>query len=260
LSSRLHTIWFLGSAGKLGVYERDAVYVKSRCFDPFPFPDANELEKEAIRKPAEALDALRKQVLADHPGLTLTKLYNVREAILAGRALTRKEEIVRDRGLVLILNEYHDAIDQAVADAYGWPVDLPGEEVLARLVALNAQRAREEARGEVRWLRPDYQRPRFARDGRGGEQIEAHAAMAPQVLPRGRDAFPSQPVERVAAVLAILARTGAPMDADAIARCFRQGLKVQRAVREILVSLARVGEISTADGGLRFSRRLTANG
>lgn len=33
------------------------------------------------------------------------------------------------------------------------------EELLCRLVALNAARAAEEAKGQVRWLRPDYQNP-----------------------------------------------------------------------------------------------------
>ena len=31
------------------------------------------------------------------------------------------------------------------------------EIILERLVALNAERAAEEARGQVRWLRPEYQ-------------------------------------------------------------------------------------------------------
>ncbi|MFX1713403.1 hypothetical protein [Stutzerimonas stutzeri] len=33
------------------------------------------------------------------------------------------------------------------------------EELLRRLVELNAQRAAEESRGLIRWLRPDYQNP-----------------------------------------------------------------------------------------------------
>ncbi|MDU0343810.1 hypothetical protein, partial [Bosea rubneri] len=76
----------------------------------------------------------------------------------------------------------------------------------------------------------------------------------------GRPVFPTQPVERVAAVLAILAKGGAPLDAEAIALRFRQGLKVRPAIRAVLVSLARVGEVSTADGGRRFGRRFAALG
>ena len=39
-----------------------------------------------------------------------------------------------------------------------------------------------------------------------------------------------------------------------------QGRKVERAVRDILVSLARVGEISAMDEGRRFTRRMIAAG
>ena len=85
---------------------------------------------------------------------------------------------------------------------------------------------------------------------------------------RGRQrvhAFPTDAVGRVAAVLAALAGTSAPIDAARIdaarmAARFHQGLKVERAIRGILISLARVGEISTTDGGHSFARRLTDTG
>lgn len=259
LSSRIHVVWALRAGGWLGV-GNDPRYSKSRCFDPFPFPDATELQKEAIRRPTEALDALRKQVLADHPDLTLTKLYNVREAVRSEVPLTATEADIRDRGLVMILNEHHDAIDSAVAAAYGWPADLTEEDVLARLVTLNRQRLQEEARGSVRWLRPDYQRPRFGSAGKGGEQIEAEGLVAARRAGRERPLFPADPVDRVACVLSALAYGLTPLDAAMIAVRFRQGRKVERAVRDILVSLARVGEISTADGGQSFARRLAASG
>src|SRR3546814_9922494 len=62
--------------------------------------DVPEPIKARIRAEAEALDALRKQVLAAHDDLTLTGLYNVLEALKAGRALTDKERDVHDCGLV----------------------------------------------------------------------------------------------------------------------------------------------------------------
>ncbi len=256
LSSRVHVTWCLAQGPTLEDRPR---YSKSRCFDPFPFPDATEHQKEAIRRAAEALDAIRKQVLLEHPGLTLTKLYNVREALLAGYALKATEVDIRDRGLVMILDEHHEALEAAVAAAYGWPADLAEGEILARLVALNRQRAQEEAQGVVRWLRPDYQRPRFGAPSRIGEQIEA-AFPVPAPAAATRPAFPNDAVGRVATVLATLAGTPAPIDAAAIARQFRQGLRVERAIRDILISLARVGEISTLDGGHSFARRLLASG
>ncbi|MCA3726706.1 MAG: class I SAM-dependent DNA methyltransferase, partial [Phenylobacterium sp.] len=162
LSSRLHTTWAQILGGWLG-YGNDPRYTKSRCFDPFPFPDPDENLKAQLRALGEELDATRKRVQAEHPDLTLTGLYNVLEKIRAGAALTPADEDFRQRGLVLILKELHDQIDAATAQAYGWPVDLTDEEILERLVALNAERAREEAAGHVRWLRPDYQIPRFAK-------------------------------------------------------------------------------------------------
>ena len=40
----------------------------------------------------------------------------------------------------------HDDLDAAVFEAYGWPPTLADDEILERLVALNAERAAEEIR------------------------------------------------------------------------------------------------------------------
>jgi hypothetical protein len=85
LSSRIHLVWAFEAGGMLEDRPR---YNKSLCFDPFPFPaEVPEPLKDKICAEAEALDALRKRVLADHEDLTLTKLYNVFEALKAGRVL-----------------------------------------------------------------------------------------------------------------------------------------------------------------------------
>ena len=60
------------------------VYVKSTCFDPFPFPECGERERETIAAIAEELDALRKERLRLHPDLTLTALYNVLAKLHSG--------------------------------------------------------------------------------------------------------------------------------------------------------------------------------
>ncbi|MCV9937828.1 class I SAM-dependent DNA methyltransferase [Boseaceae bacterium BT-24-1] len=259
LSSRIHCAWALRAGGWLGI-GNDPRYSKSRCFDPFPFPEATETRKQTIRESAEALDALRKGVLERHPDLTLTKLYNVREAILAGRPLSAAEVDIRDRGLMLILNEHHEAIDTAVAAAFELPTNADDGAILAALMALNQERVRDEERGVMRWLRPDYQRPRFGREAGTDEQIEAAALVSLPAPANDKPVFPTQPVERVAAVLAILTAANIPLDAGAIARQFQQGFRVRPAVRSILISLARVGEVSTGDGGASFARRLLATG
>ncbi len=76
--------------------------------------------------------------------------------------LTEAERDIYDAGLVGTLKSIHDDIDAAVFEAYGWPADLDDEAILERLVALNLERHEEERRGHIRWLRPDFQIPRFA--------------------------------------------------------------------------------------------------
>lgn len=80
------------------------------------------------------------------------------------------------RGLVGILRQFHDELDAAVADAYGWAAGLSEGEILERLVQLNAKRAAEEAAGLVRWLRPAYQAPEEAKVARQGKLLEVDAA------------------------------------------------------------------------------------
>ncbi|MCC7279279.1 MAG: class I SAM-dependent DNA methyltransferase, partial [Chromatiaceae bacterium] len=59
LSSHIHVLWALASGSHLGV-GNDPVYVKTRCFETFPFPDPAEPLKARIRQLAEDLDAHRK--------------------------------------------------------------------------------------------------------------------------------------------------------------------------------------------------------
>ena len=156
LSSRIHGAWALATGGFLGV-GNDPVYVKSRCFDPFPFPDVSVAQQSAIRDLAEEIDGHRKE--AFEQGARLAQLYNLLERLRNGEALTGKEQALDDTALVSLLLELHRRLDDAVAAAYGWPADLPEAAILERLVALNRARAEEEARGTIRWLRLEYQAP-----------------------------------------------------------------------------------------------------
>ncbi len=180
LSSRLHILWAGHAGSRLGV-GNDSVYVKTRCFETFPFPEASEGQKARIRELAEQIDAHRKRQQAAHPTLTLTNMYNVLEKLRSSEPLNDKEKIIHQQGLTSILQGLHDNLDRAVFDAYGWSdlaaqlVGKPGattplpdkpdaqaqaeEELLSRLVDLNTQRAAEEANGTIRWLRPDFQAP-----------------------------------------------------------------------------------------------------
>ena len=44
LSSRVHVSWALAAGGRLGI-GNDPRYNKTRCFETFPFPNANEAQK-----------------------------------------------------------------------------------------------------------------------------------------------------------------------------------------------------------------------
>ena len=83
-----------------------------------------------------------------------------------GERVDDKEQRRATRARAAIVNRLHEQLDQAVA--YGWGEEwragtLGPSEIVARLVALNHERAAEEKAGTIRWLRPDYQQPRFGR-------------------------------------------------------------------------------------------------
>jgi SAM-dependent methyltransferase len=252
LSSRIHVLWALAQGGTLEDRPR---YSKSVCFDPFPFPDPDERLKAEIAEIAEKLDAHRKAVQAAHPDITLTEMYNVLEKLRSGGELTPREEIVKTDGLVLVLKDYHDELDDAVFRAYGWPADLSDEAILARLVALNRERAEEEAAGKVRWPRPEYQIPRFGnatqKAERGGLQL-----VAPEE--KGKPSFPADERRRTSAIYAILAGATCPLSAVDIASRFKQGRKVERDIALTLRAYVRYGDVMSPDGGKTFALKRVA--
>jgi hypothetical protein len=254
LSSRIHVTWATASGGRLGV-GNDPRYSKSRCFDPFPFPDPSFALLQKLRAAGEELDAHRKRVLAEHPDLTLTGLYNVLDKLRAGAPLSVSDEDAKARGLVLILKELHETVDRLAAEAYGWPATLADDEVLARLVALNAERAREEASGQVRWLRPDYQIPRFAK-GLSEPAPRFDFIPAAVAIERALPAFPSDRDEQPLAVEAQLIAAGRPLSAAEVARAFRRGGKrIEPRVEAVLTTLARYGWIGALGDGRYAARR-----
>ena len=89
-------MWSLRAGGWLGV-GNDSVYIKSKVFDPFPFPYPPESLKAEIRAVAEELDAFRKARQAEHPKLTLTQMYNVLEKLKAMAAAQRASSVIPGR-------------------------------------------------------------------------------------------------------------------------------------------------------------------
>ena len=246
LSSRIHVVWALAAGGRLG-YGNDPRYNKSRCFDPFPFPDVIETQKTRLRALGEELDAHRKAQQAANPKLTLTAIYNVLEKLRAGERIEGRDKETYDQGLVGILKDIHDRIDAEVAAAYGWPEGLDDEAILMRLVDLNRARAVEEAAGLVRWLRPDYQNPAgrvvAATDGQAELDVGASPDAADKAL------WPKALPEQIAAVRTILSDMGEATP-EQIARQFKRGRAAS--VQPLLESLAALGQARLIEGG-RFA-------
>ncbi len=130
LHSKLHELWALRMGTSL---EDRPSYTPNTTFDTFPFPwppshePPNDPRVEAIAQAARELVERRDNWLnpkgiseAELKKRTLTSLYNQRPTWL---------------------DLAHKKLDQAVLDAYGWPHDVSDDEILARLLALNLDRA-----------------------------------------------------------------------------------------------------------------------
>ena len=267
LSSRIHVVWTLAVGG---VLEDRPIYTKSSTFSPFAF--ALETTENPLSLLGDHLDSFRKERLAEHDFLTMTALYNVLERVRELEngcdvpPLSAKERDIHEAGLVSVLKEIHDDIDRAAFEAYGWAdlipalVGKPGatmpsphktpeqeeaeEELLARLVALNRERAEEERRGIVRWLRPDYQIPKLGHKVKAPDdagQLEAQLAL-PEAT-EGKPAWPQDGLARVRILREMLDRAAAPAGAEMLSAAFRgrDSARRRKSVEKVLETLAAAG-------------------
>ncbi|MBK9752515.1 MAG: class I SAM-dependent DNA methyltransferase [Nannocystis sp.] len=227
LSSRVHREWALAAGGTL---EDRPTWTSTTCFARFPFPDPSPEQRAAIARIAEAIDGHRKAVQRARAELGLTDLYNVIAALRAGRALTTEEEAVRSVGRVDTLLQLHEDLDAAVFAAYGWPVGLGRNELLARIVGLNGERAREEGQGRVRYLRREMQAPGGLDAGR---ELVLPARPGPvRVVVGGPEKWPAGAFERVGAVVRALRGRGEACGVELLA-----GMFTGAAAGDVLLSL-----------------------
>ncbi|MEO9297729.1 class I SAM-dependent DNA methyltransferase [Devosia alba] len=292
LSSSLHVVWMLAIGGTLEDRPR---YNKSKVLDPFPFPDLSEnpVIQSRLATLGERLDAFRKERLAAHDFLTMTGLYNSLERVRElewkagpGRAedsaaniepLSVKERDAYEAGHIAILKDIHDEIDTLVFAAYGWAdlaprlVGLPGattpsqyktadqlaaeEELLTRLVALNQARAAEEARGLVRWLRPDYQIPKLGHKIARPDGVQTEADLA--IIPGSdKPTWPSNDNEQISVLVDVLRKAAAPVPPEALAMAFdgRNTPKRRDRIANLLETLTTIGLARTGqlDGQTRY--------
>ena len=170
LHSRIHEVWARAQGTQVRERESGFRYTPTTCFDTFPFPEATDARRGAIAAAAKELDTLRTNWLNPPEWATTETLefpgsaggpwaryvHDVDPARGVGtvrypRAVARNPDAaakLKARTLTNLYNEspawlkaVHRRLDEAVSAAYGWPADLPDDELLARLLALNLSRA-----------------------------------------------------------------------------------------------------------------------
>ena len=149
---------------------------------------------------------------------------------------------------------------------------IPDEEILERLVALNHERAAEEAAGKIRWLRPEFQCPKTgeptktqqtfteADEEEGETEVESPAGKpgkdkkkpAPQPASSKSKAatkadWPATLPERIRAVRQALTTHAKPATAIDIANQFTRANTAH--VAKILETLVDVGLVRVTAGG-----------
>nr|WP_268882293.1 DNA methyltransferase [Jiella pelagia] len=156
LHSRFHELWSLRMGTSLEDRPR---YTPTTTFETFPFPEgltpdipaadyAENPRAIAIAAAAARLNGLREN------WLNPADLVRREPEVVPGypdRILPVDEKaavVLKKRTLTNLYNERpawlehaHKALDEAVAGAYGWPADLSDDDILARLFALNQERA-----------------------------------------------------------------------------------------------------------------------
>ena len=163
LHSRFHELWSLRMCTWLGV-GNDPRYTPTTCFETFPFPagltpcDTAQTAPigpfaESIAQAAQHLNALREHWLNPDEWVDWAMTPQEEKAGYSPRPVAKPgyETDLKKRTLTNLYNARpawltlaHQALDNAVAAAYGWAdykADLPDEAILRRLLALNLVRA-----------------------------------------------------------------------------------------------------------------------
>jgi hypothetical protein len=249
LSSTAHLTWVLAAGGRLGDANTPR-YNNKVCFPGFPFPDPSPQLRAQIADAAERLDAHRSRALDADTSMTITGLYNVIEALRDGRALTKAEQAIHRAGACGTLKDLHDELDDLVARAYGWSWPESSAVVLERLVALHDRRVEEEAAGTVRWLRPEYQRPRFGDES--AAEVPAPTLGLPDAPSLGAvpatTAPPPWPADAIGQITVL--RSMAAMSPVSIEEAVQRLVGAKRdIVHRHLETLAMLGEVRDVGGG-----------
>ncbi|TIT12575.1 MAG: class I SAM-dependent DNA methyltransferase [Mesorhizobium sp.] len=157
LQSRFHELWATAIGNRMGAGNQRR-YNNLTCFETFPFPErltpdvsasayADDSRAKLVADAAQRLNELREN------WLNPADLVRQEPEVVRGfpdRVLPASEAAAKELAKRTLTNLYnqrpawldlaHRTLDEAVAAAYGWPADLPDDEVLARLFALNQER------------------------------------------------------------------------------------------------------------------------
>lgn len=282
LSSAVHERWASAAGARMGV-GNDLVYNNTTCFEPFPFPDLSS-ESDTFRPKlaelAEQLDAHRACQQALHPSLTITSMYNVLEKLRSGEPLTEVDRTTHDQALVSVLRALHDEIDVVTLESYGWSDLLPllrvahgndvaphgltqeqaadrfNDAVLERLVVLNAERAAEEAKGLVRWLRPETQNAGSTVPVQGEmEDAVVDETTAPKATGGKATPWPKNTVDQVRAVADLLVSSPAPLSLEDIGSRFSARGPWKKRLPQLLDMLVAVGRAEMTPSGAFAARK-----
>lgn len=122
------------------------------------------------------------------------------------------------------------------------------EDLLTRLVALNQERAAEERRGLVRWLRPDYQIPKLGHKVARPDGVQQEADLA--VIPvSDKPKWPTSDTEQINILVDLLRKAPAPVHPEALAATFDGRLTPKRRdrVASLLETLTTIGLARSGD-------------
>jgi type II restriction/modification system DNA methylase subunit YeeA len=162
LQSRFHQLWSLALGTWLGV-GNDPRYTPTTTFETFPFPDGlgpDVPTKRAVKDPrgmaiavaANRLNDLRNTWL-NPPNLVRWQpeiIEGYRDRVMAKDAVAARE--LQKRTLTKLYNQppqwlldAHRTLDEAVAEAYGWPTDILDQDALVALLELNLKRSAQSS-------------------------------------------------------------------------------------------------------------------
>jgi hypothetical protein len=119
------------------------------------------------------------------------------------------------------------------------------QELLTRLVALNHERAAEEKRGQIRWLRPEYQ---CGGDHRSPQQstlpgTESTSSLKTENLKLATPAWPERLPDQVTLIRQLLATDPAATPEQLSARFGRKNAKRTGQIEGIIETLRGLGQV-----------------